>query len=63
MQKVKKHIALKKINVPKGWQIVPVEPTEEMIEATFICEGINDSYRAMLRVAKKLARKLDFKQP
>lgn len=36
--------------VPKGWQLVPIEPTQEMIAAGRECANTL-TYRSMLKVA------------
>lgn len=40
--------------VPEGWKLVPVEPTQEMVDACFeatCAGGIQKGYRAMLAAA------------
>ena len=43
--------------VPDGYQLVPIEPTDEMCEAAWECEGVDIhradlAYKAMLEAAK-----------
>lgn len=39
--------------VPEGWQLVPVEPTEEILRAMRSCVLVESCYRAMLAAAPK----------
>lgn len=39
--------------VPEGWQLVPVEPTEEILRAIRSCVLVESIYRAMLAAAPK----------
>ena len=38
-------------SAPEGWKIVPVEPTEEMVDAGIRSLGTADKFRAMLAAA------------
>lgn len=38
---------------PEGWQLVPKEPTPEMVDATYHGQPIADIYRDMLSAAPK----------
>ena len=38
---------------PEGWQLVPIEPTAEMLEAAYMEIGSYDQYKAMLNAAPK----------
>ena len=56
------HIAdhTKYIEIPDGWQLVPVEPTIEMVQAathSSVGFGTRAAYQAMLVAAPKLAVK------
>ena len=46
-----------KMVAPEGWQLVPVEPTIEMVQAathSAVCFGTTAAYQAMLAAAPKL---------
>ena len=46
-----------KMVAPEGWQLVPVEPTIEMVQAatnSAVCFGTKAAYKAMLAAAPKL---------
>jgi len=38
--------------IPEGWQLVPIEPTEEMLDADQLPSKAIDTYKAMLSAAK-----------
>ena len=45
--------------VPAGWKLVPVEPTQEMVDACFdgtSTGGIQKGYRAMLAAAPEVGK-------
>lgn len=47
------HRHLDSITVPEGWQVVPVEPTREMLSATSWPSCAATDYRHMLAAAPK----------
>lgn len=43
---------LRQAPIPEGWKLVPIEPTEEMVEAAIDrADGVRNGYRAMLAAA------------
>ena len=48
------------LEIPEGWQLVPVEATREMIDAAILVE--EDGYAAMYSAMLAAAPKLEIKQ-